>query len=215
MHTQISMVTLPPWILIVVCCCRRFLTELCWKQFIHISKHVYSGECLVWLNLARHSDSPRWGPAHLLGFSEKIFKNRNGEQLEGESSVFSKASAEFLAAFFFFNTYICFVTWAYSAPVLPDKQGITSKTGDTTIPLELLDQNCPKLSPKPQAWNEESSAERTTRGSQELGLAANSLVLISVDPVEFVINCKSTNITWNRSWACIFCTSSPFSVVHL
>lgn len=28
-------------------------------------------------------------------------------------------------------------------PVLSDKQGITSKTGDTTIPLELLDKIAP------------------------------------------------------------------------
>lgn len=31
--------------------------------------------------------------------------------------------------------------WAYSVPVLPDEQVITSKTDDTTIPLKLLDKS--------------------------------------------------------------------------
>lgn len=91
-------------------------------------------------------------------------------------------------------------------------QRIIFKTDDIIIPLELFDQNCPKLSAKPQAWNEELLSEGATGGSQELGLAANSLVLISLDPIEFMINCKSTNVTWNRFWAWIFCTSSHFSV---
>lgn len=56
-----------------------------------------------------------------------------------------------------------------------------------------------KIAPKSQAWNQESLAQGATRGSQELGLAAHSLVLISVDPTEFIIKfiicSKATNVT--------------------
>lgn len=82
---------------------------------------------------------------------------------------------------------------------------------DRTIPLELLDQNWPKFALKPPAWNEELLAEATTRRSQIL-LPANSLALTSVDPIEFITSCKSTNVTGNRLWSCMFCISSCCSL---
>lgn len=202
---QISMATLyliPPWILIVVCCCcRRFLTELCWKQFIHISECVDSGECRVWLSLARHSSQPSVRTSTFAWFSEKkTFKNRNCEQLEGESSIFSKASAECLAAFkkYIYLYLVCNMSLQCASSIW--------QTGSLLKQMiQLFHWNfwtkLPQTFPKASGleWGIISRGNHQTRGSQELWLAANSFELIPVSPIELIINGKSTNVTWNRS----------------